>query len=313
MLQYRPLIYTGALLLVVVIVAFTAPPRAAQPESMITVPTGLSATGVAQHLKAADIIYSPLLFRVAVLLEESDQAIKSGSYLFEKPVGVWHVATRMINGDFGQTQISVRLPEGSTRMQMAAQLEDSLPGFDTATFLTLTEGEEGYLFPDTYFFAQDATAETVVETLETTFNKKIEGLKETFASSDHSLEDIITMASLIEKEVHNPDDQRIVSGILWKRLDIGMALQVDAPFFYVLGKTSSELTREDLETDSLYNTYTRPGLPPTPIGNPGLSAIEAALDPLETEYLFYLSDTDGVTHYARDFEEHKENKIRYLR
>jgi UPF0755 protein len=121
------------------------------------------------------------------------------------------------------------------------------------------------------------------------------------------------MASLIEEETATPEDRRIVSGILWKRLSSGMRLQVDATFAYTIGKGSLELTTEDLKSDSPYNTYRIYGLPPTPIVNPGLDAITAALHPTSSPYVYYLSDKNGVMHYSKTFEEHKLAKAKYLR
>jgi len=116
---------------------------------------------------------------------------------------------------------------------------------------------------------------------------------------------------LIEKEVPDSDDRKIVSGILWKRLELGMALQVDAVFPYITGK--QKVLLEDLKIDSLYNTYLHKGLPPGPISNPGLDAIDAARNPKESPYLYYLSGNDGKTHFAKTFSEHLRNKEKYLK
>ena len=131
--------------------------------------------------------------------------------------------------------------------------------------------------------------------------------------SDHSFSDIVIVASILEKEVKTSESRAIVSGILWKRLALGMPLQVDATLGYITGKTSAELTIDNLNADSPYNTYRNKGLPPTPISNPGLLALDAALHPKSSPYLYYLSDNNGVIHYAVTFEEHKANKARYLR
>ena len=139
-----------------------------------------------------------------------------------------------------------------------------------------------------------------------------EQTKNLMALSSKDKSDIVAMASILEKEVKSSEDRRIVSGILWKRIKIGMALQVDATLDYERNKTSAELTAEDLKEDSPYNTYTRTGLPPSPINNPGLDAIKAALEPKASLYLYFLTDSDNNVHYAKDFEEHKRNKEKYL-
>jgi UPF0755 protein len=120
------------------------------------------------------------------------------------------------------------------------------------------------------------------------------------------------MASLLEKEARNATEAKTVAGILWKRISLGKPLQVDAPFLYVLGKTSAQLTTRDLTKDGPYNTYTRKGLPVGPIGNPGIAMIQAALNPIASQYLYYLHDRNGVIHYAKTYEGHLQNKKKYL-
>ncbi len=169
------------------------------------------------------------------------------------------------------------------------------------------------MFPDTYTFFPWSTPETVVASLKTNFDKKIEPLQGDIEKSGRSLSDIIIMASIIEKEANGESDRALISGILWNRIDADIALQVDAPFLYLLGKESSELTKADLATKSLYNTYLHKGLPPTPINNPGLAAITAALHPEESKYFYYLHDSDGKIYYAKTFAEHKRNITNYLK
>jgi UPF0755 protein len=125
--------------------------------------------------------------------------------------------------------------------------------------------------------------------------------------------EIIVMASILEKEALTPEDKKIVSGILWKRLETGMLLQVDAVFMYIMGKKSSDLTLGDLKIDSPYNTYLYKGLPPSPICNPGIESIEASLNPTASSYWYYLSDKNLNIHFAKNFDEHKLNKAEYLR
>ena len=125
--------------------------------------------------------------------------------------------------------------------------------------------------------------------------------------------DIVRMASIVEAEVPHEADRPMITGILWKRLDAGMALQVDSALNYVTAGKNRSLTAEELKIDSPYNTYKYRGLPPTPIGNPGLSALRAAIYPTHTAYWYFLSDKDGKTHFAKTLEEHNENKSKYLR
>ena len=160
---------------------------------------------------------------------------------------------------------------------------------------------------------KDYTALELFTLMRSTFDAKIAPLDTEIQNHSLSLDEIIILASILEREANSLDSKRIVSGILQTRLDIGMALQVDASMEYVLQKPLSLLTAEDLDTDSPYNTYLYPDLPPTPIGNPGLEAIEAVLNPEPSDYLFYITGDDGNFYYARDFEEHKINIARHLR
>ena len=120
------------------------------------------------------------------------------------------------------------------------------------------------------------------------------------------------MASILEGEARRMETRKIIAGILWTRLEIDMPLQVDATFRYINGKGTFDLTKADLEEDNPYNTYINKGLPPTPISSPGIDAISAALNPIKTNYIYFLSDNDGNMYYAVDFEGHKKNRVLYL-
>lgn len=199
-------------------------------------------------------------------------------------------------------QIRITIPEGYAVKDIAERFKN-FRNFNGEKFLELSESKEGYLFPDTYFFTSKETPEEIIEKMENNFKVKAGDVQK----------DILIMASIIEKEARKPEDRRIISGILWKRIKEGMPLQVDAVFDYLLDKASHEITQADLKMDSPYNTYKHKGLPPTPICNPGLDAINAALNPVDSKYWYYLSDRNGTTHYAATFEQHKQNKFKFLR
>jgi UPF0755 protein len=186
--------------------------------------------------------------------------------------------------------------------------------FDQDEFVRITAAHEGYLFPDTYYFLPSISAAEVSEVLQKNFIKKIAVIADEIKTFNHPLGDVVKIASLLEEEARTTTSRRIIAGILWKRLSIGMPLQVDSAFQYVDGKRNSvDLTLNDLKIDSPYNTYVHTGLPPTAITNPGLDALFSAVTPIKTAYLYYLSDKKGEMHYARTFEEHVANKDRYLR
>jgi UPF0755 protein len=171
---------------------------------------------------------------------------------------------------------------------------------------------EGFLFPDTYRIWRDANIKDVVSKMLANFDEKISpDLREEIHHTKRSLFEIVTMASLVEKEVADESDRKIVADILWKRLDLGIPLQVDATVNYVTGKKGSP-NASDLTTKSPYNTYQNRGLPPGPIANPGLGAILAALRPTRNPYLYYLSTPEGTTIFSRSLEEHNIAKGIYL-
>ncbi|MDP3770941.1 MAG: endolytic transglycosylase MltG, partial [bacterium] len=175
-------------------------------------------------------------------------------------------------------------------------------------------GLEGYLFPDTYRVYADATVEDIVRKMLENFDRKLTPeLREEITKSNRSLHQIVTMASIVEAEIANHDDRPTAAGLLWKRRDRGMLLQVDASVNYVTGKHDPRVSREDTAADSSYNTYKYPGLPRGPIGNPGTSAILAALRPKESPYWFFLTTKDGKTVFSRTLEEHNINVQRHLR
>lgn len=210
-------------------------------------------------------------------------------------------------------EVTVTIPEGFNADQIGEALEKA-GLFSKDDFAAGAKKHEGYLFPDTYRFYKTSKPEQVISRMRENFNEKMtpEILAE-MKKAGRALEEIIIVASMLEEEVRGTADRRLVAGILWKRLRLGMGLNVDATLTYVLGKPSRELTEEDLKYDSPYNTYRYRGLPPGPISNPGMDAILAALLPTASEYLYYLTDKNGVARYARTLEEHRLNKFKYLR
>lgn len=281
--------------------------------TVATVEKGMTLREVANALKKENIIRSPLLFKGAVVLLNGNGTVLSGDYFFNSRPTFLSVAWRVARGVFGFAPAKVTIPEGANVYEIALLASKKLKKFDAEEFVRISQEDEGYLFPDTYHFLPNADAAEVRRAMRENFDKKIKPLGTAVKDSGRNLSDIIIMASLLEEEARITETRRLIAGILWKRLDMGMALQVDATFVYINGKNTFELTRADLEDDSsLYNTYTHKGLPPGPITNPGLDSIVAALYPKENPYLFYLADLSGTTHYSRTFDEHKEKKFKYL-
>lgn len=284
-----------------------------QTEKIVAIKSGTTLSETAKTLKDSGIIKYEFPLKILVIAISGDDGVISGEYIFRSVESTLAVARRITRGDYGFEKLRITFPEGSTVLQMANIIGTAIPTFSKKEFIELAREEEGYLFPDTYFFPTNAKALEIISSLKENFYKKTNPLEDRIKLFGKTREQIVIMASIIEKEAANSGDRKIVSGILWKRLRLGIPLQVDATFLYTLGKRSDQLTEKDLKTDTPYNTYTRRGLPIAPIGNPGLDAILAAIEPKDSPYLFYLSDNSGEMHYAKSFEGHKENKVKYIK
>lgn len=280
--------------------------------AFVTISPGMTLTEIADRLEGRKIIDSPFLFKNFVILLNGEHEVIAGEYFFSEPLSVFRVALRVTRGFLGVPLNKVTIPEGFNAREIASRIKENIDGFDDKAFFERAAGKEGYLFPDTYFFPSNLKPEQAIATLEDNFYRQIRPLEKEIASFGRPLGEVVIMASLIEEEAKTPESRRIISGILWKRLELGMPLQVDAAFVYVNGKTTYELTAKDLQIDSPYNTYRYKGLPKGPIANPGFDALEAAVTPTASGYLYYLSDRQGNMYYAKDFEAHKKNRERYL-
>lgn len=281
-------------------------------ESLFSVEGGASLSETAIRLAEQKIIRSRFWFKTWSTILGGTRGLKAGDYFFSAPLSVSHLAWRLTHSVYALEPISVTIPEGFNNQEIAARLAEKLMRFDTGQFLRKAKEKEGYLFPDTYRFLPNEKPERTIAAMEDNFRRRIEPLKRDIAAFNRTLSDIVIMASLIEEEARTEETRRKVSGILWKRLDKGMLLQVDAVFPYIFGDKPFDLTDGDLLVDSPYNTYKYAGLPPTPISNPGLAAIRAAITPITTPYWYYLSDKNGEMHYAVTHDEHLANRERYL-
>src|SRR3989338_1222234 len=305
------IIIGGGLLFTVGYVFFIQPPENFPVDRLVSVPER-TLSEVAEELKAEGVIQSPLAFKALVVFFGHERSARAGDYLFKEPKDVIRIARAIANGMFGLEPIRIRVSEGATTREMAIIFRSRLERFNESNFLPQAQALEGHLFPDTYFFLPNATEDTVIQTMRQNFDTRIAGLIPDIEKSGHSLNDIITMASIIEREARISADRKMISGVLWNRIERNMALQVDAVFLYSIRKNTFQLPLADLASDSLYNTYKNKGLPPTPIGSPSLDSIEAALYPTKNQYLFYLADNRGVTHFSKTYAEHLRKKRLYF-
>jgi UPF0755 protein len=305
------ILFVASLSVLIYILAIRAPDEF-PTDQLISVPEGESVQAIGNDLQAQGVIRSPLTFRILMIVFGHERGARAGDYLFKEPPSVFTVARAISTGAFGLQPLRIRIPEGATTQQMAVIFAGELQRFNAKNFLEEAQPMEGHLFPDTYFFLQNANEQSVIQAMHGNFNDHMATIQSDFASSTRSMNDIIIMASILEREAFNAEDRRMIAGVLWNRIDRHMALQVDATFLYTLGKGTFQLTKKDLSTDSPYNTYMNKGLPPTPIGSPSMDSIIAALHPINNSYLYYLADRNGVTYYSKTYEEHLQKKLEYL-
>ncbi len=299
-----------------------------------TIHPGQSVTEVAQNLEAVGLIRDAFLFRAYVRYRGLDREIEAGEYTLNKTMTIPQIAEALRSGR--KAEWTVRIREGlrleevaeaiaaQTHLSAQAVLESARHGLrwraDFPFLADLPPGAtlEGYLFPDTYRLARDATAEDIIRRMLENFGRKMTPEKIAAARARGlSLHQVVTLASIVEREAALPEERPLIASVFLNRLAAGMKLDADPTVQYALGyqpdqKTwwKSPLTLDDLQVDSPYNTYRYPGLPPGPIANPGLASIEAVLNPAATDYLYFMADCikkDGSHWFARTQEEHLNN------
>jgi UPF0755 protein len=289
------------------------PPEAFPINATFTIAPGSSLPGIAAALYEGQYIRSELLFYLLMHWYFDPRSIKASTYRFTEPLTMHQIGERITRGEYSADLVRITLIEGERASVFANRVATTLPEFNATEFVALAEPVEGTLFPETYFVPPDYTATDLFTLLTTTYEERIAPLRTQFDAHQLDERGVITLASIVEREANTPESKKLVAGILLSRLSIGMPLQADASIEYVLDKPLGELTPADLDRDTPYNTYLYRGLPPTPIGNPGLTAIDAVLNPTESPYLFYITGNDGNFYYAETYDEHQRNIARHLR
>ena len=282
--------------------------------TLVKIQKGKSTVDVAQDLQQRHIVRSALVLVALTKVYGGHKAVIAGEYFFPGQQSVFTIARRLASGDYELTPVRVTIPEGANAREIQALLQQKIPDFDADSFLKTAQPKEGYLFPDTYFFLPGVDPQLVVYALLENFKNKMlsPNAQQALVAFNKPLVEIITMASLLEKEAPYTKDRKIIAGILWHRIAVGMPLQVDAVFPYIIGVNSLQLTQKQLKTDSPYNTYLHKGLPPGPIANPGMDALLAAMTPTKTNYVFSLSALHGNFHYCVTYACHLANQRKYL-
>lgn len=280
-------------------------------QKIFVVAKGQGVRDIAKSLKEEGFIKDPVVFFLVVKRLGLDGKIQAGDFRLSPSQTAEEIARELTHGTL---DIWVTVPEGYRSGEIADVLEKNMPTYKPPWRNVLNQ-HEGYLFPDTYLIPKDADAQLVVSLMKQNFEKKFETIANT---AKLSKEEIVIIASLIEREAKFAQDRPLVASVILNRINIGMKLDIDATVQYALGYQGKEkrwwkrnLTKDDLAIDSPYNTYTHAGLPPTPIANPGLAALKAVISPTQTNYLYYVSDKTGHNHYAQTLEEHQANIKKY--
>jgi len=285
------------------------------------------------NLKKQGLIQSASLFRLYTLTQGVAGKLQAGEYLLSPSMTIPEITKKFVSGNVIKEKITIiegwNLRDigwyfegrGMFQAEELFELVGDLPKSKdfSLEFGFLKDkpknlGLEGYLFPDTYEINKGISLEKIVRKILKNFDRKLTlELREEISRQGKTIFEIVTMASLIEKEVKTKEEKELVSGILWKRLEVGMPLQVDATITYITGKKTTKISIEETQIDHPYNTYRYLGLPPGPICNPGLESILATLYPKDSPYWYYLSTPEGKTIFSKTLEEHNYAKAKYLK
>ncbi|MEK7130136.1 MAG: endolytic transglycosylase MltG [Patescibacteria group bacterium] len=304
------------------------------PDQEFSVTKGESGKIIGKNLRDKGLIKDRFLFETEVWLRGSEKDFVVGNYKLPEKASIADLV-KILTTAAKREQIKITIPEGLSNKEIAkiweekkmgtmddflakASIVDSreiIPG-STYDFLALKQKDtdlEGYLYPDTYYVFKDSKPEDLIKKMLDNFENKTKDILAEVQSSGKDFHDVLTLASIVEREVPKTSERPIIAGLFLKRIQIGMALQSDATVNYVTGKYRLRPTYDDLQVDSPYNTYKNRGLPPSPIGNPSISSIKAVLNPEQSEYLYFLSKPTGETVFSKTLDEHNENKAKYLK
>ena len=277
---------------------------------------------IAERLRVANVIHDRWSFVVLALVRQSARRLKAGEYEIAQGSRPWDVLTLLESGRVRQH--TILHPEGATVLELAQALENERlavaedirraaadPGLLKSLAID-APSVEGYLFPDTYQFVRGMTpAEMLTRMVQRTKAKITPEIRDRAQRRHLTVHALLTLASIVEREAVAADEQRLIAAVFWNRLKLDMPLQADPTVQYAVRKERGTLTRSDLQSDSPYNTYRYAGLPPGPIGSPGLGAIEAVLDPAPVNYLYFVAETESRHHFSATMAEHNAAVARY--
>ena len=295
-------------------------PVTPEGQKFVMLRPGYSTRRIATELEAAGVIRSRLGFILWHRIHRK-QSLKAGEYLFDKKARTLDVYNRLVRGDIYVH--TVVIPEGFTMFDIAQAVQDAGLG-SSQEFLAVAQSNtglisdlapdaktlEGYLFPNTYEFTRTQSMKDIAAAMVKQFRQVAEQIGLNPSGQNADVQKTVTMASIIEKETAVPEERSVVASVYYNRLARNIALQADPSVIYaelLNGNYAGALHHSDMQFQSAYNTYTHPGLPPGPIGNPGRNSLEAALHPAQTDYYYFVSDGNGHHRFSRSLEEHNQN------
>jgi UPF0755 protein len=291
------------------------------PERFVIVLSGSSTASIGRQLIESGVVRGGTLFRAALWWTDGARRLQAGEYRFGEPTAPLDVIDRLVRGDVHRRPLT--FPEGLTLVEMAEVFESR--GFGTAdAFLAAASDAslvadldpeatdlEGYLFPDTYALPRETPPEVLIALMVDEFREAYQEILRQLAEAQGlTTREVVTLASLVEKETGQADERPAVAAVYLNRLERRMLMQADPTVIYALqlaGRYDGNIRREDLELDSLYNTYRYPGLPPGPIASPGADALRAVVEPADVPFLYFVSRNDGSHAFARTLAEHNRN------
>ena len=287
-------------------------------EQFVDIPSGLGSKAIGDRLVAAGIVRDPITFRAALWAVGRTTRLKAGEYRFSDAMTPLDVIDKMRRGDV--FVIPITFPEGLNVLEMSKIFESK--GFGPASaFVEAGRALEGRLFPDTYALSRHADAPKLVRLMNEAFERALSpDIRAAAAARGFTVPQLVTLASIVEKETGNPMERPLVASVYENRLRIGMALQCDPTVIYALelaGRYDGNIRRDDLAFDSPYNTYRYPGLPPGPIASPGRASLDAVVHPADSEFLYFVSKNDGSHVFSKTLAEHNRNvrkfQVEYFR
>ena len=300
------------------------------PEMVFEILPGQNLRRISTHLADEGVIRSARALELFGRWQGYDKRLQAGRYLVSASLSPVEILDKIVSGDAIFDEMTITIPEGWSLDDIEGYMEESglfprevfaeaavmQPAYRDFDFLSSVADDtilDGYLFPDTYRIFSDSTPETIVRRMLTAFGERVTPeIRAEIVERGKTLHDVLTLASIVQKEAGSDSEMPVIAGVFQNRLDIWMPLESDATVNYVLGTNKRQPTYADTAVQDPYNTYQNYGLPPGPIGNPGLDAILAAINPAQHDYLFFLHPLGGEIVLSRTFEEHLRNKERYL-